>query len=187
MESGGGSVFHFDKVTDLDTSYTEAFLAKMVDPADAARYADMLDMERPVHDGDLFSRIHPKMPLQKRAKIFQPFTPLEGFEDHLRRRMIEYVPKHELDADEEWALNRRLIELRDLTANSKLARSNDVQVSVEYFEVCTDRDNEAYGVKGLYHTVRGRVVKVDALRQQLMLLCEGGERAIPFADIYQIS
>lgn len=42
-------------------------------------YHDIRDKERPQHDGDAFSRRHPKMPLSKRAKIFLPFDALNGF------------------------------------------------------------------------------------------------------------
>lgn len=43
------------------------------------KYADIINLERPVHDGDAFSRAHPKMELEKRAKIFLPFDALRGF------------------------------------------------------------------------------------------------------------
>ena len=42
-------------------------------------FEKMLHMERPRHDGDAFSRKHPKMDRVKRAKIFQPFDALRGF------------------------------------------------------------------------------------------------------------
>ena len=36
-----------------------------------------------------------------RAKIFAPFATLVGFDERVRRKEINYVAKHELDADEE--------------------------------------------------------------------------------------
>ena len=101
--------------------------------ATIAKYGNIIFLERPVHNGDLFSRRHPKM--SNRAKIFAPFAALVGFDDRVRRKEISYVSKVELDADEEWELNRRLRILHELTANSKLARINTVDVTVEYYAV----------------------------------------------------
>ena len=94
--------------------------------------------------------------------------------------------KHELDADEEWELNRRLNILYGLTANSRLARTNHVAVSIEYYVPCSDPDNDAYGRKGLYRTVTGMVRKVDSVNQALSLSGKDGDHVIPFADIYDI-
>ncbi len=46
-------------------------------------YERLKDRERPVHEGDDFAIRHPKMPLDKRAKIFQPFDALRGFSAEL--------------------------------------------------------------------------------------------------------
>ncbi len=40
-------------------------------------YSDIIDKERPLHDGDEFSYRHPKMAEQDRAKIFAPFAALK--------------------------------------------------------------------------------------------------------------
>lgn len=93
-----------------------------------ARYGNIIFLERPVHDGDLFSRRHPAMTRLNRAKIFAPFAALVGFDERVRRKEVAYVPKVELDADEEWELNRRLMILHKRTANSRLARANAVAV-----------------------------------------------------------
>lgn len=152
--------------------------------ATIAKYGNIIFLERPVHNGDLFSRRHPKM--SNRAKIFAPFAALVGFDDRVRRKEISYVSKVELDADEEWELNRRLRILHELTANSKLSRINTVDVMVEYYAVCTDMENDAYMEKGQYLTVTGRVVKVDQHEQVLKLLINGNALEIPFANIYQV-
>ena len=39
-----------------------------------------MKMRRPAHDGDAFSVRHPKMLLARRAKIFQQFDALRGFD-----------------------------------------------------------------------------------------------------------
>lgn len=155
-------------------------------PPAMIRYGDIIMQGRPVHSGDVFSRRHPKMTRQHRAKIFAPFAALVGFEEHIRSKEIQYVPRHELDADEEWELNRKLNVLHGLTANSRLARENNVSVSIEYYVACADPNNDAYGRKGLYRTVTGMVRKVDSVNQALTLNGEDGDHVIPFADIYNI-
>ena len=156
-------------------------------PPAMIRYDDIIMLDRPVHDGDLFSRRHPRMTQQHRAKIFAPFAALVGFDECIRAKEIQYVVKHELDADEEWELNRRLNILYGLTANSRLARTNHVAVSIEYYVPCADPDNDAYGRKGLYRTVTGVVRKVDAVGQVITVVDDAGDCVIPFADIYGIT
>ena len=99
---------------------------------------------------------------------------------------VSYVSKVELDADEEWELNRRLGILHVLTANSRLSRANAVDITVEYYSVCTDRENDAYMEKGQYLTVTGRVVRVDPHTQELKLISDGSALVIRFSDIYSI-
>lgn len=152
--------------------------------ATIAKYGNIIFLERPVHNGDLFSRRHPKM--SNRAKIFAPFAALVGFDDRVRRKEISYVSKVEVDADEEWELNRRLRILHELTANSKLARINTVDVTVEYYAVCTDMENDAYMEKGQYLTVTGRVVKIDQHKQEIKLMLNGNTHIIRFSDVHRI-
>ena len=98
-------------------------------PAAVMRYGNIIFQDRPTHEGDVFSRKHPKMSQANRAKIFAPFAALVGFDERVRRKEVAYVPKYELDADEEWELNDKLFKLHCPTANSKLARANRVCVS----------------------------------------------------------
>jgi len=44
-------------------------------------YIILRKMHRPVHNGDDFSRLHPKMKRGNRAKIFAPFDALSGFDE----------------------------------------------------------------------------------------------------------
>ena len=85
-------------------SASKGTLASYTVPA-VTRYGNIIFQDRPVHDGDVFSRKHPKMSQLNRAKIFAPFAALVGFDERVRRTEINYVAKHELDADEEWELN----------------------------------------------------------------------------------
>lgn len=150
------------------------------------RYVDILLRNRPKHENDLFSRRHPKMSRVHRAKIFAPFAALEGFDDRVRRKEVTYVPKAELDADEEWELNEMLYQLHLLTFNSRLARTNLVRVAIVYFSVCTDPENDAYGERGTYKTVTGIVQKVDR-EEQTLVICSGDSTLIlSFEDIYRI-
>ena len=142
-------------------------------------YSDIIGLQRPVHDGDLFSRRHPKMTQLNRAKIFAPFAALAGFEDAVRSKEIQYVPRHILDSEEVFELNQRLNELHLATRTSVLARLNHITVKVEYFEVCTDINNDAYGRLGLYHTTVGTVWKVDPVHQIIQV----GDKVISFKEI----
>lgn len=155
-------------------------------PAAVMRYGNIIFQDRPVHEGDVFSRKHPKMSQLNRAKIFAPFAALVGFDERVRRKEVIYVAKHELDADEEWELNHALYDLHCLTANSRLARANRVYVSVEFFVVCTDAENEAYQVKGQYSTVTGIVLKVDQHERHIIIRSGADTHVISFSDIYRI-
>ncbi len=151
------------------------------------RYGSIIFLDRPVHDGDLFSRRHPAMTRLNRAKIFAPFAALVGFDERVRQKEIAYDPKVELDSDEEWGLNRRLLILHKLTANSRLARANAVDFKVEYYSECTHCEYEAYMKKGQYLTVTGKIVKADPHSQELTLIVGGRKQVIRFEDIYQIT
>ena len=60
-------------------------------PAAVARYGSIIFQDRPVHDGDVFSRKHPKMSQLNRAKIFAPFAALVGFDERVRKKEINYI------------------------------------------------------------------------------------------------
>lgn len=155
-------------------------------PATLERYAGILLRDRPAHEGDAFSRRHPRMTRLNRAKLFAPFAALAGFDERVRKKEAPYVARHELDADETWALNHALAGLHRRTASARLARENRVRVRVEYFAPCADEENDAYGKKGRYETAEGTVLRVDARAQALVILSGGAPRAIPFADIYSL-
>ena len=146
-------------------------------------YDDILGLQRPVHDGDLFSRRHPKMTRLNRAKLFAPFAALTGFDDAVRSKQTPYVPRRQPDAEGLRRLNRALGLLHAATRTGALARQNRVRARVEYFEVCADPNHEAFGRDGLYHTVTGVVWRVDPVGQALAI----GDRVIPFADIDRIT
>jgi len=145
-------------------------------------YSDIINLRRPTHDGDVFSRRHPKMARLNRAKIFAPFAALSGYDEAVKSKQVPYVPRRARDADALRALNRALSLLYQATRTGPLARQNRVRARVEYFEVCADPNHEAFGRDGLYHTVTDVVRKVDPVGQTLVI----GDQAIPFSDIHRI-
>ena len=116
----------------------------------------------------------------KRAKIFSPFAALKGFEDGIEAKRVEYEPRRELTEGEIEELDRRLNILWQLTRNSVLARKNRITVSVRVFIPCSDRNSDAYGSLGQYHTVTGRVTQVNNCFLRL------DERKIFLKDILSI-
>ena len=134
-----------------------------------AKYGNIIYLDRPVHNGDLFSRRHPKM--TNRAKIFAPFAALVGFEDRVRNKEIEYVARRELGEEEQSYLNKVL---------NRISRGD--RVSVKYFEICSDHESEAFGRLGQYKTVSGCVRWVDAVGQRLVL----EDQVIDFGDLYRL-
>ena len=68
-------------------------------------YSDIIDRARPVHDGDVFSRRHPRMARQNRAKQYAPFAALTGFEREIKAREVLYEPRRALSAEEVGRLN----------------------------------------------------------------------------------
>ena len=114
-----------------------------------------------------------------RAKIFAPFAALTGFDSAVRAKEIQYVPRHILDPEETYALNEKLNGLYLKTRTGVLARMNRITVKVEYFEVCADVNNDAYGRLGLYHTQTGILWKVDPVAQTVTV----GEKVISFSGI----
>ena len=55
-------------------------------------YMDIIDKERPVHNGDEFEARHPKMNRKNRAKIFAPFAALKGYEEAIDETGKIHVP-----------------------------------------------------------------------------------------------
>ena len=145
-------------------------------------YNDIMNLQRPVHEGDVFSRRHPKMARENRAKLFAPFAALSGFEEAVRSKEIPYVSRRVPDADETEALNRTLNRLHEATRTGALARQNRIRARVVYFEVCADVHHDAFGRDGLYRTVTGAVRKVDPVNRTLTI----ADRVIPFGDIDRV-
>ena len=151
-------------------------------PADFP-HRDLFYAGRPVHQKfDEFWCRHPNMDLGQRAKIFAPFDALRGFSDAVSSKEIIYEAKREIGSQQSARLEHQLSALAALTANGKLAKKNNVIVSVEYYIPCTDRNHAAYGNKGQYMELTDRVWKVDFPKRLLYI----GSCAISLDDIYCI-
>ena len=136
------------------------------------------------HRFDDFSRKHPKMDRGRRAKIFAPFDALDGYSESIDSKNVQYVERIELEEADRIELNRRLQILRSLTYNGKLARANQVKVSVRYYIPCTDHNRFAWQMLGRYVTVTGICWKVDPEEVGVIKI---DEAAIPLADVAEIT
>jgi hypothetical protein len=126
------------------------------------KYKDVFLKGKPHHDmWDIFRIKHPKMDCGKRAKIFTPFDALKGFSEEVASKRVLYEDKILIDQAERDELDRRLNILHGLTFNSRMAKQNQVHVTVTYYEPCQDTHNEAYGLQGRYLKVTGICWNVD--------------------------
>jgi hypothetical protein len=148
------------------------------------RYREVFLKGKPQHDRDDPFRIrHPKMPCDKRAKIFSPFDALKGFSEAVASKDILYINRPELGDEDKAEINRKLGILYELTRNGKLARENKVTVKVTYFVPCTDKNNTAYGSRGQRVSVTGICKRVDGT-VSCSITVSG--TVIRFADILSI-
>ena len=142
------------------------------------RYQNVVARGRPQHDKwDDFRIKHPPMARNQRAKIFNPFDALRGFQEALEEKEVRYELKRELDEGEKEELNRKLIILRNLTLNQKIARANQPIVCVRYYVPCKDVNNFAYGFRGQYQTIVGICWSVNAS------FIKVEDKEIPFSEI----
>lgn len=139
----------------------------------AFAYTDILGKQRPVHDGDLFSRRHPRMARLNRAKIFAPFAALTGFDDCIRARERVYEDRRTLSSEAAQALNGAL---------NWLKAHRGASAEAVYFDVCTDRRHAACGKQGRYRRIRGVVRGIDSVNQTIRI----GETAIAFEDLCRL-
>ena len=65
-------------------------------------YKDIMDKERPVHDGDEFEARHPHMPREARAKIFAPFAALKGYEEAIDDMSESHNQNYVVEHSEEY-------------------------------------------------------------------------------------
>ena len=135
------------------------------------RYKDVLARGKPTHKKyDTFSIKHPSMALEKRAKIFNPFDALKGFNEAIASKDILYEDRRVLSDEDIRHLDHAIGILYNLTKTRQLAMENHVAVSVTYFAPCKDSDNEAFMVRGRYQTLSGILQKVDPFHAKNIII-----------------
>ena len=131
---------------------------------DEHRYDDMLYLP---HHTSLTRR---PMPLADRAAQFSPFAALTGYEAAIQETARLTDAFVELSEDSKAVLNEKFLMLME-------AVSTRPEISVTFFR----EDGEKAG--GAYHTLTGRLRKIDAYTRTLFL--ENGE-TIPLEMIHDI-
>ena len=116
-------------------------------------------------------RSHPRMPLSKRAAQFQPFDPLEGYDEAVTETARETDAERYLDETTVASLNATLAEL-----NARI--KEQPAVTVTYFVPDTKKSG------GAYHTRSGKMKKLDELNEEMTLT--DGTR-IPLKHIMTLS
>ena len=139
---------------------------------------------KPHHYMDEFSHKHPNMEREKRAKIFAPFDALDGYGDAVRSKNVEYTDKVVLDNEEKEEIYRKLAILRNLTYNRRVAKMNQVVVTVTHYVPCQDENNFSFGIRGQYVNTTGIVWKVDTDYMDSILI---NNQSILFNDIIRIT
>ncbi len=158
-------------------------VGSMAMPADF-RYREVCLRGRPQHARyDDFGARHPKMPCARRAKIFAPFDALAGFGEAVSDKEIPYVDPIELEQQDREELDRRLGILHELTCNGRLARVNRVTVSVRWYVPCADKNSFAFGKRGLYESVTGLCLGIDA---EVTRTIRVGEKSIPLDRVVSL-
>lgn len=147
------------------------------------RYLEILSRGRPLHEPyDDFSIRHPSMSLGRRAKIFSPFDALKGFGEAVAAKDVPYVPRRELSEKELETLDRNVSFLRDKITDSHAAARLNIRIRIEYFVLCRDPHNSAYGVLGQYHTLCGICREIDIHHRFIRV----DERPVSFRDIAKV-
>ena len=116
-------------------------------------------------------RSHPRMPMSKRAAQFQPFDPLEGYDEAVTETARETDAERYLDETTVASLNATLAEL-----NARI--KEQPAVTVTYFVPDTKKSG------GAYHTRSGKLKKLDELNEEMTLT--DGTR-IPLKHIMTLS
>ena len=116
-------------------------------------------------------RSHPRMPLSTRAAQFQPFDPLEGYDEAVTETARETDAERYLDEATVASLNATLAEL-----NARI--KEQPAVTVTYFVPDTKKSG------GAYHTRSGKLKKLDELNEEMTLT--DGTR-IPLKHIMTLS
>ena len=143
-------------------------------------------MHRPVHNGDDFSRVHPKMKRENRAKIFAPFDALSGFDESMDAETVCTVHPAELSEEMKAELDEKLQSLleryKTLPAR-RFERASKLQISVLYFEIDSEQTMlKNDGIRGNYRWLDGDLLDIDPVHRTMDL----GDRHLEMDMIYAI-
>lgn len=127
-------------------------------------YDDIIHLPHPV------STKHPQMPIADRAAQFSPFAALTGHDAAIKETARLTDQRVELDEEEKSRLDVKLRVIHEMLTEQP-------ELLVTYFQA----DRRKSG--GSYLTIRGRVKKINAYDQNLVM--SDGLR-IPIGDIYEI-
>ncbi len=144
-------------------------------------YADVFAKGQPKHQVyDPFWMAHPPMDRSHRAKLFNTFDALDGFDEAISAKEILYEFRRELSDEERDELNRRINILSALTKNSKQARKNKIPITVTCYVPCMDKENFSFGYRGQYIRYSGicRGLGIRSIRVN--------DTIIPIADLISI-
>ena len=135
-------------------------------------YSDIMDRQRPRHDGDAFSRRHPPMPLSERARIFMPFRALQGSEEAAHAREVTGIPERDLTAESKEEISAVLSALRDRWEAGRAARkrgkAREIPVRAVWFEPAPDLPGTD-GKMGFYRELKGDLTGFDEGARRLEL------------------
>ena len=128
------------------------------------KYDDIINLPHPV------SKTHPPMDILDRAAQFSPFAALTGYEAATKETERLTQQRIELDESEKEILDEQL-------SRVEAVLKDHPQVTITYF--IPDLQKEG----GKYHTVTGRVQKIDHYKRIISL--ENGE-AVFMGDILRL-
>ena len=147
-------------------------------------YLNVLLKEKPVHQKlDAFFVNHPPMDPVQRSKIFSPFDALKGHKEAIESKNVQCDDRPDICEEDAAEINRRLNLLQQLTRNSRLARDNQLKITVTVFVPCADKNHAAYGQHGRIEKVTGICTRTDSAVSRSMTV---GQTTIRFRDILWI-
>ena len=137
-------------------------------------YDDIINLPYP-HDDWNFLMKHPRMSMEARAKIFNPFAALRGHDE-----LIGSTAKKHLSVSRDDLLEDGVAELDEafLQLKEALDSGESPMIAVTFF---VQSDNASQGV-GEYATISGLAKKVDMERRVLFV----GEKQVLLRDVCKI-
>lgn len=137
------------------------------DPNEPDPYADIRHL--PHHE----SKKHPRMPREKRAAQFMPFSAVSGYKEAIAESVRTVQRRIELDEGEKEEINRKIQEIVYLTKTI----GKQVCVKIEYFVPDQRKDG------GEYNVITDYVQKINGYKQEIML---GNGQIVPIDEILQL-